>query len=76
MRGWKKKGKNPIVCMSIWESEEALNLHYLKLKADLNERQKVQKLVPGGEYQKTASDIMNELKRLEKSEDSEVIFDD
>ncbi len=70
----KKEKKKP----SLWESETALRIHYLDLKRFVNDRQKAQKLVPGGEYFETCRDIINTLRDLEGTEidPQEELFND
>lgn len=50
---------------SLWESEDALNLHYLQQKNDINEYQRNLKMVDGGEYQATRQDIDRYIRQLE-----------
>lgn len=58
---FKKKTNNP----SLWDNPEAVALHYLKMKIDLNEHQKNTKAVDNGEYYRTGSDIERYLKEIE-----------
>lgn len=46
-------------------TEDMLNLHYLKRKADINEFQHDQKICDNGEYLKTGKDIEDYIKQLE-----------
>ena len=69
-----KKKKKPID--RYWENEEYMKLHYLDIKARLNESQKILKLVDGGEYEQTKRDILRYLDTLEQKaipdEDKEI----
>ena len=49
-----------------WENEEYMKLHYLDIKARINESQKILKLVDGGEYEQTKRDILRYLDALEQ----------
>ena len=59
-----KKKQKPID--RYWENEEYMKLHYLDIKARLNESQKILKLVDGGEYEQTKRDILRYLDALEQ----------
>lgn len=69
-----KKKQKPID--RYWENEEYMKLHYLDIKARLNESQKILKLVDGGEYEQTKRDILRYLDTLEQKaipdEDKEI----
>ena len=69
-----KKKQKPID--RYWENEEYMKLHYLDIKARLNESQKILKLVDGGEYEQTKRDIIRYLDTLEQKaipdEDKEI----
>lgn len=57
--------KKKVKTKSLWESEDALNLHYLQQKNDINEYQRNLKMVDGGEYQATRQDIDRYIRQLE-----------
>ncbi len=57
--------KKKVKTKSLWESEEALSLHYLQQKNDINEYQRNLKMVDGGEYQATRQDIDRYIRQLE-----------
>lgn len=59
-----KKKQKPID--RYWENEEYMKLHYLDIKARLNESQRILKLVDGGEYEQTKRDILRYLDNLEQ----------
>ena len=69
-----KKKQKPID--RYWENEEYMKLHYLDIKARINESQKNLKLVDGGEYEQTKRDILRYLDTLEQKaipdEDKEI----
>lgn len=58
-----KKKQKPID--RYWENEEYMKLHYLDIKARINESQKNLKVVDGGEYQQTKTDIHRYLDAFE-----------
>lgn len=50
---------------SIWDDQNAIDIHYLQLKVDLNESQHKQRVVTNGEYYETGNEIERYLKELE-----------
>ena len=63
---FKKKKKNEEVeTKSMWDDKNAVDLHYLQMKADINESQHIQKVVDNGEYIRTSQDIEKYVRELE-----------
>lgn len=58
-----KKKKQPTP--SVWDDQNAIDIHYLKMKADLNESQHKQRVVTNGEYYETSNEIERYLRELE-----------
>lgn len=50
---------------SMWDDQNAIDIHYLQLKADLNESQHKQRVVTNGEYYETGNEIERYLRELE-----------
>lgn len=50
---------------SMWDDPNALDIHYLQMKADINESQHIQKVVDNGEYIRTSQDIEKYVRELE-----------
>lgn len=50
---------------SLWDDPNALDIHYLQMKADINESQHIQKVVDNGEYIRTSQDIEKYVRELE-----------
>lgn len=62
---FKKKKKEIIQTESVWNDPNAITIHYLQMKADLNETQHNQKVVDNGEYFATSKDIEKYVRELE-----------
>ena len=62
-----KKKKNEVAeeIKSLWDDPNAVELHYLQVKADLNESQHTQKVVDNGEYLRTGEEIEKYIRELE-----------
>ena len=60
---FKKKKKSEE--KSLWDDPNALDIHYLQMKADINESQHIQKVVDNGEYIRTSQDIEKYVRELE-----------
>lgn len=60
---FKKKKKSEE--KSLWDDPNALDIHYLQMKADINESQHIQKVVDNGEYIRTSQDIEKYIRELE-----------
>ena len=50
---------------SMWDDPNALDIHYLQMKADINESQHIQKVIDNGEYIRTSQDIEKYVRELE-----------
>ena len=62
---FKKKKKEIIQTESVWNDPNAITIHYLQMKADLNETQHNQKVIDNGEYFATSKDIEKYVRELE-----------
>ena len=60
-----KKKKNEEENKSLWDDPNALDIHYLQMKADLNESQHTQRVIDNGEYFATSKDIEKYIRELE-----------
>ena len=62
-----KKKKNEVAeeIKSLWDDPNAVELHYLQVKADLNESQHKQRVIDNGEYFSTSKDIEKYIRELE-----------
>lgn len=60
-----KKKKKEEENKSLWDDPNALDIHYLQMKADINESQHIQKVVDNGEYIRTSQDIEKYVRELE-----------
>lgn len=62
-----KKKKNEVAeeIKSLWDDPNAVELHYLQVKADLNESQHIQRVIDNGEYIRTSQDIEKYVRELE-----------
>ena len=62
-----KKKKNEVAeeNKSLWDDPNAVELHYLQVKADLNESQHTQKVIDNGEYLRTGEEIEKYIHELE-----------
>lgn len=50
---------------SMWDDPNALDIHYLQMKADINESQHIQRVIDNGEYIRTSQDIEKYVRELE-----------
>lgn len=50
---------------SLWDDPNALDIHYLQMKADINESQHIQRVIDNGEYIHTSQDIEKYVRELE-----------
>ena len=60
-----KKKKKVEEKVSMWDDQNAVDLHYLRMKADINESQHTQKIVSNGEYLRTGQEIEKYIHELE-----------